>query len=73
MASVRDIKIAEALLILCLAYYVMAEWIAEMLFMLFFACNRQKIAEYEAYWHRYYIKGALRPYTIYGTGLWVFQ
>ena len=67
MASVRDVKIAEALLVLCLAYYVidiaefealwlshieiwgacftsicsvfsvMAGWIAEMLFMLFFA------------------------------------
>jgi len=32
-------------------FSVMARWIVEMLFfMLFFACNGQNIAEYEAYW-----------------------
>jgi len=77
MASVWDIKIAEALLVFCLAYYVMkwlkwrcygfqvlgahftsifsvfsvmAGWIAEMLFMLFFTYNGQNIAEYKLYW-----------------------
>ena len=83
MTSVRGIKIAVALLVLCLAYMlwnefdiaeikalwlsrieiwgvrftsiffifsVMAWWIAEMLFMLFFAyITGQNIAEYEAY------------------------
>ena len=81
----RDIKIDEALLVLCLAYYVMkfyiaeiemlwlsrneiwgtritsiffvfsvmAGWIAEMLlcyFLPILLCNRQNLAEYEAYW-----------------------
>ena len=33
-------------------FSVMAEWIAEILFMLFFIllCNGQTIAEYKAYW-----------------------
>jgi len=31
-------------------FSVMAGWIAEMLFMLIFACNGQNIAEYEANW-----------------------
>ena len=31
-------------------FSVMAGWIAEMLFMLFFAYIGQNIAEYEAYW-----------------------
>ena len=31
-------------------FFVMAGWIAKMLFMLFFAYNGQNIAEYKAYW-----------------------